>query len=403
MSKAESTISVSISRTTGFSYQHWGTTEKIIGLSSQTVTHSISGVPSPQGVVYSPETNKLFVGSDEGKLYIYSATWTRRSHQLFLRFQRRRRSKLIGTRQELPTKSAARRAAEALKPSLAASPSPVYTPSKVPNVAEIVERYRAERMPERASTARGYNTIFRNHILPQWGQRTINNLPPREVELWLKSLSRAPKTRGHIRGLLSNLVAYAMWAGDIPVGTNPLSLVRLSGVSRPAQPRRSLTPDEFQKLADALEEPFRTIAVLSVCTGLRISETCGLRWEDVDWLNGRLSVRRGIVRRIVADTKTVESAKDIPLSSEVLEMLKRLKQATQFGESADWVFGSPTALGRLPLSLSWIEAKFAEASAAAQVGHVSPHVLRHTYRAWMGDLGTGSNSNAKRCATRMSL
>jgi DNA-binding beta-propeller fold protein YncE len=46
-------------------------TEEIIGISAQTVIHIISGVQTPQGVVYSPETNKLFVGSDEGKLYIY--------------------------------------------------------------------------------------------------------------------------------------------------------------------------------------------------------------------------------------------------------------------------------------------------------------------------------------------
>ena len=46
-------------------------TEEIIGLSAQTVIHTISGIPTPQGVVYSPETNKVFVGSDQGKLYIY--------------------------------------------------------------------------------------------------------------------------------------------------------------------------------------------------------------------------------------------------------------------------------------------------------------------------------------------
>ena len=39
-------------------------TEEIIGLGAQTVIHTISGVPAPQGVEYSPETNKLFVGSD---------------------------------------------------------------------------------------------------------------------------------------------------------------------------------------------------------------------------------------------------------------------------------------------------------------------------------------------------
>ncbi len=49
-------------------------TEEIIGISAQAVIHSISGVPTPQGVVYSQETNKLFVGSDKGRLYIYDGT-----------------------------------------------------------------------------------------------------------------------------------------------------------------------------------------------------------------------------------------------------------------------------------------------------------------------------------------
>ena len=49
-------------------------TEEIIGIGAQTVIHTISGIPAPQGVVYSPETNKLFVGSDQGKLYIYDGS-----------------------------------------------------------------------------------------------------------------------------------------------------------------------------------------------------------------------------------------------------------------------------------------------------------------------------------------
>ena len=49
-------------------------TVEVIGLSAQRVVHTITDVPTPQGVVYSPETNKLFVGSDKGKLYIYNAS-----------------------------------------------------------------------------------------------------------------------------------------------------------------------------------------------------------------------------------------------------------------------------------------------------------------------------------------
>lgn len=49
-------------------------TEEVVDLSAQRVVHTITGVPTPQGVVYSPETNKLFIASAKGKLYIYDGT-----------------------------------------------------------------------------------------------------------------------------------------------------------------------------------------------------------------------------------------------------------------------------------------------------------------------------------------
>ena len=49
-------------------------TEEVIDLSAQRVVHTISGLPAPQGVVYSPETSKLFVASTNGKLYIYDGS-----------------------------------------------------------------------------------------------------------------------------------------------------------------------------------------------------------------------------------------------------------------------------------------------------------------------------------------
>lgn len=46
-------------------------TEEVIDLSGGVVARSIPGIPKPQGVAYAPEVKKLFVGSDEGKLYIF--------------------------------------------------------------------------------------------------------------------------------------------------------------------------------------------------------------------------------------------------------------------------------------------------------------------------------------------
>jgi DNA-binding beta-propeller fold protein YncE len=47
--------------------------EEVIDLAAGRRVHSIPGIPRPQGVVYVPDGNKLFVGSDEGKLYVYDA------------------------------------------------------------------------------------------------------------------------------------------------------------------------------------------------------------------------------------------------------------------------------------------------------------------------------------------
>lgn len=46
-------------------------TVEVIGVFEGTRVHEITGVPGPQGVAFSPETNKLFVASEKGKLYIY--------------------------------------------------------------------------------------------------------------------------------------------------------------------------------------------------------------------------------------------------------------------------------------------------------------------------------------------
>src|SRR4029077_7066793 len=44
---------------------------EVINVFGGIVEHTITGVPNPQGVAFSPEIHKLFVASAKGKLYIY--------------------------------------------------------------------------------------------------------------------------------------------------------------------------------------------------------------------------------------------------------------------------------------------------------------------------------------------
>src|SRR5712691_1470149 len=44
---------------------------EVINTGGRTLAHAITGVPTPQGVAFAPETNRLFVASSQGKVYIY--------------------------------------------------------------------------------------------------------------------------------------------------------------------------------------------------------------------------------------------------------------------------------------------------------------------------------------------
>jgi DNA-binding beta-propeller fold protein YncE len=47
---------------------------EVIDVSARLRSHSLTGIPNPQGVVYAPDLKKLFVASSHGKLYIYDGT-----------------------------------------------------------------------------------------------------------------------------------------------------------------------------------------------------------------------------------------------------------------------------------------------------------------------------------------
>jgi len=294
-----------------------------------------------------------------------------------------RRSKRIGTKQEFPTKAAAWKEVESLE-ILAKPPDG----DKGDTVRSVVARYEAERMPSRQSTARVYRSFLNNHVLPKWADTRIQDVQPRPVELWLRELPLSPKSKTHVRSLMHGLVEFAMWSGMLDISRNPVSLVRNIGATRKVRKARSLTAEQFHALLRELQEPFGTMALLSVCLGLRFSEALALRWADVDWLGSRLSIRRGIVNQIVGDVKTQGSAKTFNLASELLERLKSWKQSSQFSGAEDWIFASPFKLGRLPYSYTGTRQELERASKAAGIGHISSHAFRHTYRSWLDAVKT---------------
>lgn len=294
----------------------------------------------------------------------------------------KRRSKQLG---RFSTKTAAWHAAQPIREQLRTARAIKPTP---PNVAALVEAYRVEKMPKRAMTRQGYNTWLTQYVLPVWGSHSITELTARPVDLWLQSLPLAAKSKVHIRGMVRLLWDFAMYRGDVPTQRNPMELVIIRGASKRTRQVRSLTVGEFQKLIDHLEDPMRTIARVCVCFGLRISEALALRWADIDWINGTISVERSIVHQIVDETKTPESQRVMTVDGEMLDALKTWKLVSPFSSPADWLFASPRHIGRLPFSYSGVWQSLRKAGVRAGIGTLASHTFRHTHRTWLDSFGT---------------
>ena len=294
-----------------------------------------------------------------------------------------RRTKLIGSQREFPTKASAWQAAETIR-----DRTQDVTSSTSLIVTNLVQQYRGEKMPKRIDTRRAYEVWLRRYILPRWGKSSLTELQPRPVELWLHSLNLAPKSKAHIRGLLSILWDFAAWRGDVPIVRNPMQLVTIKGASKPKRHARSLTVDEFRAFVQYLDQPFRTVALLCCCLGLRISECLALKWKDVDWIDRKLTVERGIVCQTVDDVKTAESRKRLVIDRELLTALEIWKQTTQFSHANDWMFASPVQVGRLPWSYDQVWRVYQNAAKKAGIGNLGTHSLRHTYRTWLDSVGT---------------
>jgi len=299
-----------------------------------------------------------------------------------------RKSRKLGTLAELPTHAEALRKAEIVRRDLR-----LQQERSVPTVKQLIVQYRVEKMSERFSTRRSNEAWIRNHVLPKWGKALINELQPRAVELWLRSLKLSPKSRVHIRGVIHQLWEFAMWRGDVLTQRNPMELVTIKGAMKRRKPR-SLTENEFRKFVAHLDEPIRTPALLCVSFGLRISEALGLRWSDVDWLRGTLRIARGIVMQHVGEVKTNESEKAMAIDAELLAILKRWKLTTEFSAEEDWLFASPVQLGRLPISYPHVWQQFQKAATER-----SDRCVRHTFPTTHLPLLVGCCGNVDRRST----
>jgi integrase len=231
----------------------------------------------------------------------------------------------------------------------------------------------------------------------KWG-KSVLPLNPDEVEFWLKEVRNqkgvlyTKKSREHLKSILCILHDAAMFFRYLPIGKNPMELVKVPVVKAAPKPkpRIVLKKDEFRLLLARFEGMYRVMILLAGCVGLRRSEIFGLKWSDFNWLKNEIFIQRSTVEGYEDETKTESSNAVVPLHPAIVGALLAWKRATPYGSEDDYVFASPTMMGKKPLNSNSVQRDYLRPeSIKAGLTPLGWHALRHSYRTWLAEVGTG--------------
>ena len=300
---------------------------------------------------------------------------------------------------EYPTETAARRALQ--EELLRINGSEAYIAQRSPTFGTVLDKFIAdERLKEikayrpgdivdeglKYSTTTGYLSVIKQHLRPKWGEVQLTDIKPLAVQEWLRQLDLSRKTKQNIKAVFHRMVELAMLWELTPAQRNPLSLVEIKGgSSRPRRKKSIITPGQFQQICDRLEEPFRTMVVIAMCLGLRVSEILALKWSDFDFEDGTLMITRGTVHARIGRVKTDYSEDEMPLHPVFAEILLAWQAGCPASEEG-WVFPNPNTGGVWHASVLQGDV-LVPTGKDVGIERLGWHTFRHSYRSMLDACG----------------
>jgi integrase len=177
-------------------------------------------------------------------------------------------------------------------------------------------------------TIRSYESHLRKHILPAFGDRPLRDIKTVDIDSLYHSLQQhhqvTPSTVRHIHAVIRRAFRQAViWDW---IATNPAD-----NVTQPRPTRPDLSPPSVQEVDDILRAAdkclpeFGRFLHVAATTGARRGELCALRWGNVDFGAGTLSIERAVIEVtgrgvIEKDTKT-HTSRRIALDEGTLSVL----------------------------------------------------------------------------------
>ncbi|EHO12965.1 site-specific integrase [Myroides odoratimimus] len=206
-------------------------------------------------------------------------------------------------------------------------------------LSEVIELWKIDKQQYvKKSSFSAYTLLIENHLLPIFGEQyEIEEADVQNFVLQKLEGGLSHKTIKDILIVLKMVLKFGAknkWLSYTPFDIQ-------FPTEREKQNLEVLSRAEQKKIMNYIQEhfTFKNLGVyICLSAGIRIGEVCALTWEDIDTDNGVISINRTIqriyliengVRRteLILDTpKTKNSIRDIPISKDLLRILKPFKK-----------------------------------------------------------------------------
>lgn len=206
-------------------------------------------------------------------------------------------------------------------------------------LSEVINLWKADKKQYvKKSSFSAYTLLIENHVLPSFGNN--HNIEEQEVQAFVfqkLNTGLSHKTVKDILIVIKMILKFGAknkWLSYVPFDIQ-------FPTEREKHIVQVLTKSDQKKIMNYIQEhfTFRNLGVyICLSAGIRIGEVCALTWEDIDTDRGVISINRTIQRiytieegnrrtELILDTpKTKNSIREIPISKDLLRILKPFKK-----------------------------------------------------------------------------
>ena len=177
----------------------------------------------------------------------------------------------------------------------------VFEPSEITVSDFLDEWYELScKLNLKYSTQVCYLRIIEGHLKPRFGMYKLKALKPSVLQEYANSLKLNGYSRSHIVGILTILQSALNYAVEPLhyINQNPMKSVKFPKVERKPRERIVLSLHDWHRILERFEgSRYYIPLMIGFYTGLRISETFALTWDDIDLEKRTLTVNKQVVKR----------------------------------------------------------------------------------------------------------